>query len=73
MLSHPISYLTRAHGKNRRKTPMPTDTTGTSNDVIVDYDGPSMHYPEDSIVPAALVSLPCLPRFWFCSTARPVI
>ena len=39
------SHILRAHGKNRRKTPMPTDTTGTSNDVIVDYDGPSMNYP----------------------------
>ena len=31
------------------------DTTGTSNDVIVDYDRPSIYYPEDSIVPAALL------------------
>ena len=38
------------------------------DDVIVDYDGPSMNYPEDATVPAALLDLnclPCLPRVDF--------
>ena len=56
------SHILRAHGKNRRKAPLPTATTDSNDDVIVDYDGPSMNYPEDATVPAALLDLNCLPR-----------
>ena len=56
------SHILRAHGKNRRKAPLPTDTTDSIRNMIVDYDGPSMNYPEDSNVPAALFDLNCLPR-----------